>query len=729
MDSPESSAKLLWLMYKNARNLLPYRTRMENLTWRMMFVNSRKNKIKTPASGPLGDFLITPLLDHLGINQKDSKLPREDPGADDFDYVAHIRRMGQEEVTNARKRPAPVLPFLLATERQPIHLNLLAALKEHAVPLNIFANDHAFSFSLDPLAFEGPNENFGNPQRMEMDLAFTPYGYEPLETSQPTPGNGPTHSTQNGLHGLAVQNGHNGQPSQSGHIGATNGHTGSTNHSKSQTSTPGNTNTFGSSYFSTSAPKPIQAPHGGMGATMNQNSRGYPPLKRQTPLLLYEAPFVYPATLHNSLHRQDNSLISVADHFAGLRSHTPYELDDRSSGSVPGSASSAQTFHDALQGRGVRNSTNNGSMGGTGPNMGLSVNGHAASISGSLGGSLSAMPPSSISGMGGLEGPSSISGSVETISGMMGRPGGRDFHHFDNFGPSNPPSHLFSNLWTDSFFDDSPAPLLAATSASTATPTMGRSATPKKKAKKTKPTKKRKDPLPTAVAPPPSGFNASNGTGTAAGGAGGAGGAGTPGANVECTNCHTKTTPLWRRNPQGEPLCNACGLFLKLHGTVRPLSLKTDVIKKRQRGQNPLGSKKGSVLAQSGTPSQRLPTTGSTWDGDDFNPTPVHKNNRKVDVKKKEKKEVKKDKKDEPLNMKKEFPSESERPGENGSDARNHWTVSPGSFAQQREEYLHPIHELDKEHEWETMQQHEIAMEEPETDESRNKWDWLSMTL
>lgn len=53
---------------------------------------------------------------------------------------------------------------------------------------------------------------------------------------------------------------------------------------------------------------------------------------------------------------------------------------------------------------------------------------------------------------------------------------------------------------------------------------------------------------------------------------------------TECYNCSTRTTPLWRRDPSGNPLCNACGLFLKLHGVVRPLSLKTDVIKKRNRG-------------------------------------------------------------------------------------------------------------------------------------------------
>ncbi|TGO52744.1 hypothetical protein BOTNAR_0315g00040 [Botryotinia narcissicola] len=76
-----------------------------------------------------------------------------------------------------------------------------------------------------------------------------------------------------------------------------------------------------------------------------------------------------------------------------------------------------------------------------------------------------------------------------------------------------------------------------------------------------------------------------------------AAGQGDNGVPTTCTNCFTQTTPLWRRNPEGHPLCNACGLFLKLHGVVRPLSLKTDVIKKRNRGSGatlPIGNSGGA---------------------------------------------------------------------------------------------------------------------------------------
>ncbi|CDH49353.1 hypothetical protein RO3G_15635 [Lichtheimia corymbifera JMRC:FSU:9682] len=50
-----------------------------------------------------------------------------------------------------------------------------------------------------------------------------------------------------------------------------------------------------------------------------------------------------------------------------------------------------------------------------------------------------------------------------------------------------------------------------------------------------------------------------------------------------CSNCATTTTPLWRRDENGAPLCNACGLYLKLHHAKRPLSLKNNTIRKRQR--------------------------------------------------------------------------------------------------------------------------------------------------
>ncbi|KAI9274838.1 hypothetical protein BDA99DRAFT_406086, partial [Phascolomyces articulosus] len=53
-----------------------------------------------------------------------------------------------------------------------------------------------------------------------------------------------------------------------------------------------------------------------------------------------------------------------------------------------------------------------------------------------------------------------------------------------------------------------------------------------------------------------------------------------------CSNCATSMTPLWRRDNHGQPLCNACGLYLKLHNQRRPLSLKSDTIKKRQRVEN-----------------------------------------------------------------------------------------------------------------------------------------------
>ncbi|XP_033193486.2 uncharacterized protein LOC117158556 isoform X3 [Bombus vancouverensis nearcticus] len=52
---------------------------------------------------------------------------------------------------------------------------------------------------------------------------------------------------------------------------------------------------------------------------------------------------------------------------------------------------------------------------------------------------------------------------------------------------------------------------------------------------------------------------------------------------TSCSNCQTTMTSLWRRNTLGEPVCNACGLYFKLHGVNRPHAMKKDSIQTRKR--------------------------------------------------------------------------------------------------------------------------------------------------
>ncbi|CAN8017556.1 unnamed protein product [Ixodes persulcatus] len=61
---------------------------------------------------------------------------------------------------------------------------------------------------------------------------------------------------------------------------------------------------------------------------------------------------------------------------------------------------------------------------------------------------------------------------------------------------------------------------------------------------------------------------------------------------LTCSNCETSTTSLWRRNNVGEPVCNACGLYFRLHGVNRPLAMKKDSIQTRKR--KPKNSSSGS---------------------------------------------------------------------------------------------------------------------------------------
>ncbi|XP_059091405.1 transcription factor GATA-5-like isoform X2 [Tigriopus californicus] len=66
---------------------------------------------------------------------------------------------------------------------------------------------------------------------------------------------------------------------------------------------------------------------------------------------------------------------------------------------------------------------------------------------------------------------------------------------------------------------------------------------------------------------------------------------------TQCSNCNTTTTTLWRRNGTGEPVCNACGLYYKLHGTSRPISMKKENIQSRNRKLSAKARKKHTSFA------------------------------------------------------------------------------------------------------------------------------------
>jgi len=73
-------------------------------------------------------------------------------------------------------------------------------------------------------------------------------------------------------------------------------------------------------------------------------------------------------------------------------------------------------------------------------------------------------------------------------------------------------------------------------------------------------------------------------------------------SDTKCTNCQATETSLWRKNDDGRVVCNACGLYFKLHGKERPPTMRKNKVARRRRGRDIHTVAGGNVSANQGMP-------------------------------------------------------------------------------------------------------------------------------
>ncbi|CAG9460836.1 unnamed protein product [Pedinophyceae sp. YPF-701] len=74
-----------------------------------------------------------------------------------------------------------------------------------------------------------------------------------------------------------------------------------------------------------------------------------------------------------------------------------------------------------------------------------------------------------------------------------------------------------------------------------------------------------------------------------------------------CANCHTTSTPLWRKDKQtGTLMCNACGIYFKNHGRHRPVELAQGQ-QQRREDHHGAGDEDGADADDNGATSPQQP--------------------------------------------------------------------------------------------------------------------------